>query len=869
MNQAAVKVYSFDVFDTALARIWARPSDLFTEVGRKLAQQGTIAIDGDAWAQARQQAEHRLLARATTIPTLEDIYQELSTHCFWTRTQAATAMQVEITVEEASVVPVPYIREQIKQLRARGAVIAFVSDMYLPTTTIQKMLEQAGLWQAGDRVYVSADMQVDKVSGGLFGKVLLDHQVAPHEMRHHGDNHAADIVGSNKMGVASEPVTHTALNRYEEKIVADESLPRRWASLAAGASRTTRLERPVNFPDDWQTIWDIGANVGGPLVFGFSWWCIHYALAHDIKRLYFLARDGYGAYQTTRILCAQWGIDLDCRYVYASRHAWFYPTLADPAMPDIERIATAFEPMTIRVACERAGIRPEDIAPTLIEHGFQPAIWEQVCPLSQLAQLQDVLRTTTVRQAIAVGASKAAHSTLTYLTQQGFMDDPRSWALVDDGWNGTMQLALRRLLTRAGQSAPHITGLYFALHSRGDTEGTMETFFSDPTSLPAKRELVGTMGRAIVTEMLTGGAPHSGTLGYQQDGEVVRPVFSAVFGEFEKHILPVYRQALTTYAEQLAPRLSYVDNTQEYWVKAISHLLQQFIEQPTIAEAESFGGAKLALDDLHRIVSQVAPLLEPVVKEVIVNGQQVELNANTWWEGSLVRSHLEPDQSKYSSATTNRLHVSSTTRYFRPTLWHNHLVRPRLIRRLNLRSHFLLPYQDNSFRIVFISDLFGHLTWADSWLLAAESFRVLAPGGVIRIAISDLEMVVRTYLDSLPVVQSGLESSWPLHAAALRRLYRIMRPRPGLRLPMSSRERLRYRHMPQGLYGRGNQRVVLDSQIAGVLLSGVGFVGLKKLIGVESYMRHWSTITPELTFEGKIVWPHRSYIEGIKPGAAK
>ena len=54
--------HSFDVFDTSLTRTFARPADLFAELGRI---QG--AADPEAWRRSRVEAQRR--ARTASIPT--------------------------------------------------------------------------------------------------------------------------------------------------------------------------------------------------------------------------------------------------------------------------------------------------------------------------------------------------------------------------------------------------------------------------------------------------------------------------------------------------------------------------------------------------------------------------------------------------------------------------------------------------------------------------------------------------------------------------------------------------------------------------------------------------------------------------------
>lgn len=60
-----------------------------------------------------------------------------------------------------------------------------------------------------------------------------------------------------------------------------------------------------------------------------------------------------------------------------------------------------------------------------------------------------------------------------------------------------------------------------------------------------------------------------------------------------------------------------------------------------------------------------------------------------------------------------------------------------------------LPFDDNSFEAVYHSHILEHLTPEQGKALMAECQRVLAPGGVMRIVVPDLEQIASLYLETL------------------------------------------------------------------------------------------------------------------------
>src|ERR1700688_4564037 len=69
---------------------------------------------------------------------------------------------------------------------------------------------------------------------------------------------------------------------------------------------------------------------------------------------------------------------------------------------------------------------------------------------------------------------------------------------------------------------------------------------------------------------------------------------------------------------------------------------------------------------------------------------------------------------------------------------------PRNVRRYDVRKG--IPFKAASVRYIYSSHTFEHFTYAESLKIARECFRVLEAGGVIRVAVPDLGLIVRDYL---------------------------------------------------------------------------------------------------------------------------
>lgn len=69
---------------------------------------------------------------------------------------------------------------------------------------------------------------------------------------------------------------------------------------------------------------------------------------------------------------------------------------------------------------------------------------------------------------------------------------------------------------------------------------------------------------------------------------------------------------------------------------------------------------------------------------------------------------------------------------------------PSSIQKVSLTSHF--PWKDGSVQAIYSSHMLEHLTRNEVKAFLANCFRVLRPGGIIRLALPDLEEAVQEYL---------------------------------------------------------------------------------------------------------------------------
>ena len=321
----------------------------------------------------------------------------------------------------------------------------------------------------------------------------------------------------------------------------------------------------------------------GPVMLSYVRWVLDESLKRNLKRLYFLARDGYLLYEIAKRICKEKDIDIDCRYLYCSRQSLRMPSYHLIGDEAYELLLLGGYYVTPKTILERALLDKNEIDAVCQELN----IVDKDKPFSD-KELESfriaVKRCDIYKNAIEKRSKEAYPLTIEYFRQQGIFDCD-SFAIVDSGWTGSMQRSLRQLLCGAGYGGK-ITGFYFGMYAepKDKEDGEYLTFYFDAKS-GAKRK--ANFNNNLFECMLS--ANHPMTVGYvRRDDGTVEPVFASSVSEFQLELID----------GQISGALNYVDG----WLKQESadfdyetelsktyKLLKKLMIYPTRTEAIVYG----------------------------------------------------------------------------------------------------------------------------------------------------------------------------------------------------------------------------------------------------------------------------------------
>lgn len=583
------RVLSFDVFDTVLIRVWATPKDVFLDVGRQLKMAKYVVSEPEEWCECRQRAESLLREGGEVDPTIEAIYCQIGELWSLDDVVLRQALRCEIEAELRSVRVNPMMKELIDHEHGLGLRVLYLSDMYLPSTVIERMLRACQVWESGDRLYVSCESGATKFNGTLFSYCLDQEKLRPTQVRHFGDHEYSDVLVPRKLGLEAVPVRDTGLNKNELRILECKTVPKRIASLVAGASRLARLAGKCETREQ-KIIWDTGASVVGPAFFGFVVSCMTQAVERHLARLYFVSRDGQILLRMAQAINESWSFPVECRYLYGSRQAWFLPAITKLRDDDLEWILENTHFLSVASVCRRVDIAPKEIEKYLSVNGFLEQEWRRDLNAAERSQLCNVFRNNEVKAIIEQKAKQRRQSTLGYLKQED-VSKGAPFGIVDIGWNGRLQRSLGRIL-HAGGCYPSggTDGFYFCLSRRTRTFpiDRLDAFFCDGELLSHRKR--DKLCPPVLIELFAA-ADHGGVKGYMHDGSRYVPEFRGLVQEGRNEWPVLIQQGgAVEFVRQLTSVLGqgeYRANECEFVAEAA---LSSFVECPSLDEAKVYGG---------------------------------------------------------------------------------------------------------------------------------------------------------------------------------------------------------------------------------------------------------------------------------------
>ncbi len=326
-------LYSFDVFDTLISRKGLHPHSIFSYVKEQMKKSDLgferhfidsyITIRNKCELNVREYRQKTTYVRNSDCREIsfDSIFERISAVYNLTEEQITFLKETELEAEFNDCIPVPEMIAYAERLIDNGEDVILISDMYLSSAFIKKMLGKFSTKLTEIPMYVSSEYGVQKSTSLLYQEVFKDIDFYKYgKWIHHGDNGGADRAKPLSLGIT--PVRHIApsFNDFETALV--EKLKTYDAYLVAAMMARFR-ERNKSTEDYFSYAYS------SLYLVPYTMWILEDALRRNINTLYFISRDGYHPKRIADIVIDKLNLNVKARYIYGSRKAWRIPSFID------------------------------------------------------------------------------------------------------------------------------------------------------------------------------------------------------------------------------------------------------------------------------------------------------------------------------------------------------------------------------------------------------------------------------------------------------------------------------------------------------------------------------------------------------------
>ncbi len=480
-----LRVVSFDFFDTLVWRLCAEPSDLFIEVGRRLAEAGLFRApmspeEFHAVRTAADDAARRLaMGRGQSSEiTLAIVYQELGA----VLTDPAAGCQIEFETERHFCFVNPSMAGFVQHVRSLGLKAAVISDTYFTRNQLCQLLVDNGLDPSiFDHIFVSSEAGCAKWDGRLFLKACAHFEIHPNELLHLGDNERADVQMARQAGAEAvhyRKATRREAETFERERALATSKRRPAASVNALRALSARLAR------DGDDAFRDGAFVFGPVLSLYADWCVRRFQAAGARTVLALMREGDLLGELVANAARAAAVDLRIVPCFVSRLSTARASISEVTPSAVAGLLDGSPAMTLRNILEILGILDDarDLIPREI-------LGKPIAAGAAGGVLSRLMAKPTVRELVTQRCRESAALAFEYL--DGLTGGDARVGFVDLGWSGSIQRNILRILRNGGRQLRGI-GCYLATTSRagrlaldGDqAHGFMDSDWTRNTILP-------------------------------------------------------------------------------------------------------------------------------------------------------------------------------------------------------------------------------------------------------------------------------------------------------------------------------------------------------------------------------------------------
>lgn len=451
VNDKSIKVISFDIFDTLIARNITRPLDVYKILEQACYKYTNGRITNFCQLRCIAEVESRKLTKSNET-SLNLIYKFIKLNFHIDDEIIVKLKKLEISIENKLSTLQIYGNKLFKIAQISNKPIVYTSDMYLPRNAILSLLKNNG-YPCNYQLFLSVDEDASKKEGKLFDIVLDKLKISPNELLHIGDNKNNDHNVPNSKGIKTfrilSPIQSMKKNPSWKYLLEnyDGIATSMILSLIANKywSNNVKENECLSMFNDYNGK-IFGYSCIGPMIFGYVYWIIQNCIKNKINKIFFLAREGKFCKIAYDILVQNYSNAPSAEYLYTSRRALNIATLNS----ELDIISIASQPFVNnsnikQLLNSRFGISRELI----------PGKYNVNLEYTNEGRLKLIKSALDLKELIFEEARIEKELYEKYINNFNIQNDDNI-AIVDIGWKCRMQFNLENIFNRP------IVGFYYS-----------------------------------------------------------------------------------------------------------------------------------------------------------------------------------------------------------------------------------------------------------------------------------------------------------------------------------------------------------------------------------------------------------------------
>lgn len=440
------EVVSFDIFDTLIKRDCNKPIDLFKMMELYLHKNGYEHFQNFSYYRIEAEKKARKVSSKSEI-TLEEIYEQIQE--FFSESESIFLKNLENEFELNLCNTNFGIKDVYDYCLYNKKKIIITSDMYLNKKVIEKILEKNG-YIGYDKLFLSSDLFLSKQDGSLYNYILKELKIDKNSIIHIGDNKNSDYIMAKKNGFNS-----ILIRNYKSNILINRKKNVDFSEAALHSFINNHKKKTSDF------FYDLGYEANGPLLYGFSNWLHNNSINDNVEKLFFLARDGK-VIREAYLKAIE--TPINNTYMYGSRRSLIVPMLWKcNTIKDIQTAMYYNDVCSIKILFDKWGLNVDEYIEILDKYSLNVEKKYIIQELFDDKNFIDLFY--EILPFIKSNSYKEYQYLVKYLVQIGFEGNV---GIVDIGWFGNMQKALKTICKEAGIKV-NINGYYVGYNYETDS----------------------------------------------------------------------------------------------------------------------------------------------------------------------------------------------------------------------------------------------------------------------------------------------------------------------------------------------------------------------------------------------------------------